>query len=136
MRTPYDDIIHLPHHVPAGRRRMPLAERAAQFAPFAALTGHDEAIAETARKTDCAVELSADQQTGLSRRLTIAMSLKHPPVVSITYFVPDEFKPGGCYVTATGRIKRVEPSFNSLILDDSTSIRLDSIIDITGDIFE
>lgn len=124
---PYEDIVNLPHPQSGRHPQMPLESRAAQFAPFAALTGHGDAIAETARHTDAYTELSPDQQLDLSRRLTYALSLPDPPVLDITYFRPDAHKDGGAYITVTGTIKKLEPAYNLLTLTDGTKIPLTAI---------
>lgn len=115
----YDDIIDLPHHVSATREPMPLAARAAQFAPFAALTGHDEAIAETARLTTARVELTAEERELISRRLAAALE-SHAPI-AVTYFVADPRKSGGSYATLRGRIRRADPASGLLTLDPSAA---------------
>lgn len=99
----YDDIINLPHHVSPTRKPMPMEARAAQFAPFAALNGHEDAINETARLTDARTELSPDEQKQLS--LTLSLALAKDAEVLVTYFLPDPFKSGGRYVQRRGRIK-------------------------------
>lgn len=131
--NPYDDIINLPYH--GQPDAMSLANRAAQFAPFAALTGHDAAIAETARTTSTRLEQSLDWLRELSRRLAYAMSFADAPVLKITYFQPDSRKAGGSYVTVTGSIRKVEQCFNLLTLADNTEIPLDAIAAIEGEIF-
>ena len=98
---PHEDIVNLPHPQSGRHTQMPLESRAAQFAPFAALTGHSDAIADTARRTDTFTELSTDQQLDLSRRLTYALSFPDPPSITITYFRPDARKDGGAYITVT-----------------------------------
>ncbi len=135
MTTPYDDIINLPHHVSDKRKPMSMEARAAQFAPFAALTGHDAAIAETARATSSRRGMSADELRTLSRKIAYVLSIAERPQLSITYFQPDNRKSGGAYVTVHGSIKRVEECFNLLILSDDTEIPLDAVSDISGDIF-
>lgn len=132
----YDDIIRLPHHVSARRKPMEMAARAAQFASFAALSGHDEAIAESGRATTRQIELSDDMQQTLSRRIAYAMSLPHPAEADITYFRPDPHKAGGTYVTLRKRIKKVEKHLNRLTFTDGTEIPLDAITDIRGEIFD
>lgn len=132
MNDSYDDIIGLPHHVSPTRPQMPLENRAAQFAPFAALTGHDDAIAETARQTEAPVEQSPDRLIELSHKLACALSLPEAPSLTITYFKPDSRKSGGAYATVEGTIKKVEKDFNILILSDNTEIPLDAISDITS----
>lgn len=132
---PYDDIINLPHYVSATRRPMSMESRAAQFAPFAALTGHDAAIAETARITTARSEQSAEQLMELSRKLAYALSMPERRQLTITYFRPDSRKDGGAYVSVRGAVKRVEECFNLLTLTDGTEIPLDAVSDISGEIF-
>lgn len=103
----YDDIIHLPHPVSPRHPQMPLADRAAQFSPFAALTGHDAAIRETARLTDSPVELEESGKEQLDRQLLLVQeNLAQKPEIEVTYFQPDEKKSGGVYVTVCGRVKK------------------------------
>ena len=132
----YNDIIDLPHHVSATRPRMSMIDRAAQFSPFAALTGYDAAIKETGRLTDERIELSEESHATLDRKQQLLMdNLADRPVVSVTYFVPDERKSGGAYVTVTGRVKKVDEFERLLILTDGTKIQLDEIQDLSGDFF-
>lgn len=100
----YDDIINLPHHVSKTRTPMSMENRAAQFAPFAALTGHDAAIAETARLTSEKPELSTEELDKLSRRLVYA--IEKDATIRITYFQPDSFKHGGSYCQTEGKEDR------------------------------
>ena len=103
----YDDIINLPHPVSKNHPQMPLRDRAAQFAPFAALTGHDAAIKETARLTDERLELSEETIAQLNEKINIIRNnIGIEQKVSITYFIPDEKKAGGSYVTCSGIVKR------------------------------
>ena len=146
MKTPYDDIINLPHHVSATHKQMAMAARAAQFAPFAALSGHDAAIAETARITLSRPELSDEQIQELSRQLAYAQSLHGRPELSITFFRHDSRKSGGGYVTVHGSIKRVEADGRRhdrgegcrgvLILTDGSRIPLDAVTEISGKVFD
>lgn len=92
MKHPYDDIIDLPHHVSERHPQMSMYNRAAQFAPFAALTGHDAAITEAARLTDAELELSESDAEVLNRKLAYLQSLDEKPTISVTYFVPDDRK--------------------------------------------
>ena len=118
MKTPYDDIIHLPHHVSQNHPQMPLRERAAQFAPFAALTGYEAAVGETARLTTERRDLDAQEAAELNRRLTdLAARLKDRPKVTIEYFVPDDRKAGGAYVTVTGRMRHISVAKMTLVMD-------------------
>lgn len=112
---------------------MPMENRAVQFAPFAALTGHDEAINETARFTDSKIDLSDAEKTRLSKRLVHA--LEAHSTVTVTYYVPDAHKTGGKYVTASGIIKKVDEYEGCLIFTDRRNIRLADILSIDGDAF-
>lgn len=128
MKTPYDDIIHLPHHVSQNHPQMPLRERAAQFAPFAALTGYEAAVGETARLTAKRRELDAQEAAELNRRLAdLAARLKDRPKVTIEYFVPDERKAGGAYVTVTGVVRNISVSERLLVMEYGTAISLEDI---------
>lgn len=132
---PYEDIVNLPHPESKRHPRMSMEARAAQFAPFAALSGHDEAMAETARCTTPQSEMSADQLQELSRKMNYVLSLPHRPAIEITFFQPDRHKQGGSYITVTGSIKKVEEAYNLLHLTDGTTIPLDAISDLSGTIF-
>lgn len=129
----YDDIINLPHHVSETRTPMPMENRAAQFAPFAALTGHDDAIAETARLTSAKHELSPAESVKLSRKLHYA--LEKEAVITITHFLPDAHKQGGSYRQITGKIKKISQQENLLILTDRRAVPLPDILNIEGPIF-
>ena len=132
----YDDIIDLPHHVSATRPRMSMIDRAAQFSPFAALTGYDAAIKETGRLTDERIDLSEESRAALDRKQQLLLdNLADRPEVSVTYFVPDERKAGGAYVTVTGRVKKVDDYQRLLLLTDGTKIPLDEILDMESELF-
>lgn len=134
MKGPYDDIIHMPHHVSATRKPMPLLDRAAQFSPFAALTGYDAAIRETGRLTDNAVDLDVDGKAMLNETLQRLSGLQETrPEVTVTYFVPDARKTGGAYTTVTGRVKKLDPNTQVLLLTDGTEIRFSRILEIEGE---
>lgn len=136
MTETYDDIIHLPHHVSKRHPQMSLYNRAAQFAPFAALTGYEEAIIETARLTAPKVDMMEDNQQLLDRKLVLlSHSLREQPTVSITYFQPDKKKSGGQYLTVTGVIKSIRDSERVILMADGKSVSIDTIISIDGDIF-
>ena len=129
----YDDIIHLPHHVSKTHPQMSMEDRAAQFSPFAALTGYDAAIAETARLTDQRVELDEYERQALNEKLQfISEHLKDHPKVSITYFLPDAWKDGGEYVTATGKVKKIDDYEQKIVLMDGTRILMEDMIGIEG----
>lgn len=134
MNHSYDDIIHLPHHVSNTRPRMPIANRAAQFAPFAALSGYDAAVKETARLTDRQIELGESELAILDRKLQVlAGHLAEQPEVAITYFQPDEKKAGGAYVIATGRVKKVDDFEGVIVLTSGERILFERILEIESD---
>ena len=129
----YAHIIDLPHHMSKVRPQMTMYQRAAQFAPFAALTGHSAAIRETARLTDKEMELSESECNMLNQ--SIALLLEHigeHPYVSITYFVHDAYKDGGKYITHSGTIKSWDEYEQRITFDDGTQIKVNEIIDIKG----
>ena len=124
----YDDIIDMPHHVSEKHPQMPMIDRAAQFSPFAALTGYDTAIVETARLTDQKRELSEDQKQVISKALhDLQRRIKKAPVVTVTFFQPDKRKSGGAYRTVTGTAKKVDEYLGVLELTDGTAIPFDDI---------
>ena len=127
----YGDIIHLPHHVSSVHPHMPVSDRAAQFAPFAALTGYGDVIKETARLTDEEPDLSEDEKQELNYKIQLACALPgEKPEIVLTYFVQDEKKSGGAYHTARGKIRRIDPDAGQIILEDGLRIRLDCVVDI------
>lgn len=127
----YGDIIHLPHHVSSVHPHMPVSDRAAQFAPFAALTGYGEVIKETARQTDERPDLSEDEKQELNYKIQLACALPgEKPEIVLTYFVQDEKKSGGACHTARGKIRRIDPDAGQIILEDGLRIRLDCVVDI------
>lgn len=129
MSGRYDDIIDLPHPVSQRHPRMPLADRAAQFSPFAALTGLDAALQETARLTDQRITLDEYEQAELDKTLqALREAAPQHPAVEITYFQPDARKAGGQYVTSVGHVKRIAEYEQQLILTEGTSIPLAEII--------
>ncbi len=137
MTKEYGDIIHLPHHVSETRPGMALINRAAQFAPFAALTGYDAAIKETGRLTDERVELDEYMKDDLNNRLQIIGDrLKEQPEISITCFQPDSKKEGGSYVTVKGRVKKINVFERMVLMIDGTVIHIDDILSLEGKIFE
>ena len=137
MNTPYDDIIHLPHHVSQNHPQMPLRDRAAQFAPFAALTGYEAVVGETARLTASKRELDAQEAEELNRQLAVVIEhLSERPEVTVEYFVPDERKSGGAYVTVTGRVRHVSLPERILVMEDGTVIGFEGIAAISGFQFE
>ena len=131
MNHEYDDIIHLPHHVSKRHPQMSMEARAAQFAPFAALTTHPSAIRETARMTDEKITLSEDFANELNQQMMLLYSrAADNPLVSITFFLPAQKKSGGSYQVSEGRLKKIDESKQQILMDNGTCIEFQSIIDI------
>lgn len=127
----YADIIGLPHHRSPTRPPMSNYDRAAQFSPFAALTGYDAAVAETARLTDSRIELTEDKKQLLDEKLHLLLDMAaHPPAVRITRFIPDERKAGGSYETVTCRVASVDTYEGCVVLTDKRRIPIADISDI------
>lgn len=127
----YDDIIDLPHHISRDHPQMSMSDRAAQFSPFAALTGYDDIIRESARWTDTARELDESQMVLLNGRLqTIADHPEPDYLVDIRWFKPDARKVGGSFVTTTGHVKRIDTNLRLVILDDGSAIPIRDIHNI------
>ncbi len=132
MPGQYDDIINLPRPVSKKHSPMPMSKRAAQFLPFAALTGFEGEIAETGRLTQAAPELGEDALVALDRQLALLRQrLPEQPEVTITRFVPDEKKDGGQYETLTGRVRRLDEPNRTLSLTDGARIDLDTVVELT-----
>ena len=130
----YADIIDRPHRKSPTRPHMSNYDRAAQFSPFAALTGYEAAVEETARLTDEKIELTEDQKYLLDEKLRLLVERgEDPPTVRITYFVPDKRKEGGSYETVMGRIKEIHAYERVIILTDKRGIPLDDLWDIEWD---
>ena len=135
-KSKYDDIIMLPHHVSQKHPQMPLLNRAAQFSPFAALTGHDAAIQETQRLTDSFIEIGGSGEIELNEQLLlIRHNLDKRPELKITYFQPDERKSGGSYITVCGRIKRIDEYNRRIVFADGTALPIDHIFSMQGELF-
>ena len=131
MKEDYFDIINLPHHVSHNHPQMPMEARAAQFAPFAALTGYDAVIHETARLTDKQVELEEYDNDRLNRIFSELMdSLEKHPMVTVSYFKPDEHKAGGAYMTVSGKLKKIDTYEQIMKMEDGTVIPIGSIMDL------
>lgn len=130
-KNDYSDIINLPHHVSPRHLQMPMSDRAAQFSPFAALTGHEEAITETARFTDTWVEPDEDKKVELDEIINIIRSrLEDEPEISCTCFQPDERKSGGAYTIVTGKVKKIDDFSHHIILKSGDSIDTRYIISL------
>ncbi len=132
MTGPYDDIIDLPRPVSKKHPPMPMMKRAAQFLPFAALTGFEGEIAEAARLTETAPELGEDALAALDEALErLRVRLPERPEISVTRFIPDERKAGGHFETLTGHIRRLDEANRTLILIDGTRVDLDTVVELT-----
>ena len=137
MTDKYAHIIDLPHYVSKVRPQMTMYQRAAQFAPFAALTGHSAAISETARLTDKVIELSESECEVLNQKITLLLAhLDKHPYVCITYFVPDLQKEGGKYETHSGSVKSWDEYEQRITFDDNTQVKANEIIEIKGELFD
>ena len=136
MNDRYDDIIHLPHHVSKTRPQMSMMDRAAQFSPFAALTGYDAAIKETGRLSDEMIDLGEETKAVLDRKQCyLSNMISVQPEITVTYFLPDERKSGGTYLSVTGKLKRIDEYERMMILTDGKKIPLDDIMDIESNLF-
>ena len=136
MTGKYDDILRLPHHVSASRKPMAITARAAQFAPFAALSGYDAEVQEAGRLTDRPIEPDEYEKEALNARLRLlARHFREEWVVSLVFFQPDERKAGGAYVTCTGTVKKLYETERLLTLTDGTVIPLDDLIALDGEEF-
>ena len=132
----YDKIIDLPHHQSKNHPQMPLYDRAAQFAPLAALTGYDVLVGRRRRVTDEKIELGESQREVLDRQQAfIAIHINEKPLIEVTYFVADNKKSGGKYVVKSGNLKRIDDYSRVYIFTDGTVIPISDIIQIDGDIF-
>ena len=133
----YDDIIDLPHHVSETHPPMSRTDRAAQFSPFAALTGYDAAVRESARVTERRIELDEGVKAELNARLNCILEhLSEHPQVSLTYFVPDEKKSGGAYRTVTGTVRKLDSFAKTLTLTDGTVVPMEEMVHVEGNLFE
>ena len=136
MNRKYNEIMGLPHHVSKTRPQMPMSDRAAQFAPFAALTGYDSAIKETGRLTDERIELDVEALSALDMKYQLLMeALDEAPEVTITYFQPDERKAGGKYVLAVGAVKKIDDFERRITMQDGAKIPMDDVLSIEGELF-
>ncbi len=131
MMGKYDDIIDLPHHVSKNHPQMPMADRAAQFSPFAALTGHHAMIEETERLTEERIELDEREQEAIALQLRqLKEKAEERPEVAIRFFLPDGRKTGGSYHTVTGRVKKVDEYGKRVVMEDGTGIPMEDIYGI------
>ena len=128
MSGAYDDIIHLPHPTSARHPRMSMIDRAVQFTPFQALSGHGAAIEETARLTDRRIELTEEEKALLDEKLRLLLETRGAGV--FTWFLPDERKDGGAYVTSEGVVKKIDPLEGRVVLANGTAIPVEDILEI------
>lgn len=136
MNHGYDDMLSMPHHVSVKHPHMPIRTRAGQFAPFAALTGYDAVIQETARLTERRVELDECAKADLNARLCLLLdALPQHPAVSITYFVPDDQKDGGAYRTAAGVVYKLDLDQKYVVIGEGRKIPIEHILKLQGDLF-
>lgn len=137
MADDYRDIINNPHHTSKTRKRMSGLNRAAQFAPFAALTGYDASIYEAARLTEEKIELDDKMIEILNRKLNFLKEhIKEQPEIKVTYFVPDTKKEGGAYVEYFGIIRSMDEIQKIILMSDRTKIKIEMILDLQGEIFK
>ena len=136
-RNPYEDIINLPHHVSPTRPRMSRADRAAQFSPFAALSGYGDAVQETARLTNRRIELDESAKAALDEKLRLlAEVIEDRPEAAITYFLQDRKKAGGEYVTAAGRVKKLDAAAQELVMVNGQTIPIADIVEAESRLFQ
>ncbi|MBQ3675986.1 MAG: hypothetical protein II926_01270 [Bacteroidales bacterium] len=136
MSGKYDDIINLPHHVSETHPQMSMRNRAAQFSPFAALSGHSDAIHQTARYTDDFQGVDESNVEALNQKIAMILDkINEHPQITVTYFKPDEKKEGGSYTLKTGNIKRVDDYEHVLQFTDNEEIPIQSIFNIDGEMF-
>lgn len=136
MNNKYNDMLHMPHHVSQTHPHMSMQNRAAQFSPFAALTGFESIIKETSRQTAQRIELDESAKEVLDKKLQRLLQVLHVhPQISITFFKPDEKKDGGEYICITGTIKKIDGYGENLIMTDGTQIPIPEITSLQGDLF-
>jgi hypothetical protein len=135
--TSYEDIIHLAHHQSTNHPQMSIYDRAAQFSPFAALTGHDEAVKEVARLTEQRIELDESSKEIIDERLQfIRDHITDHPLVEVTYFVPDGKKAGGAYKTIKSKVSKLDEYSHMIMFDLGEKTSIFDIVSIDGSIFE
>ena len=132
----YNDIINMPHHISRKHKQMPILDRAAQFSPFAALSGYEDAVKETARQTDNRICLSEEAKSFINDKIQILNELLHTsPSISVTFFVPDDKKDGGSYITDTGTVKKIDDYKKAVIMNNGKRIPFKNILELDGEIF-
>ncbi|MBQ3014043.1 MAG: hypothetical protein IJD75_02740 [Clostridia bacterium] len=132
----YDDIINLPHHTSPNRKPMSNVERGAQFSPFAALTGYDAAVIETARLTDVKRDFTEDRKAVIDMKIQIiADHIRESPYIAVTYFLPDSKKEGGAYVCISGNVWEIDEYERRIVFADKTFVPIEQIQDIESKLF-
>lgn len=135
-RFPYEDIVDLPHHVSRKHPQPTMADRAARFAPFAAITGYEEMVLEEARITEERIDLDEGTLSILNEKLNMIQEfIDEEPEVTITYFEPDKKKSGGAYIDITGTVKRIDEYEHLVIMTDGKKIRIEDIYGLESDLF-
>lgn len=135
-RFPYEDIVDLPHHISKKHPQPTMADRAARFAPFAAITGYEEMVLEEARVTDERIEMDESTKAALNEKLNMILEfVDEQPEVSITYFEPDMRKAGGAYITVIGTVKRIDEYEHLVIMTDGKKINIDDIYNLQSELF-
>ena len=136
-KFPYEDIIDLPPHISEKYPQPTMMDRAARFAPFAAITGYEEMVLEEARPTEERAELDENTLTVLNEKLNIIQeTLAEKPEIRVTYFLPDTKKAGGSYVTVAGTVKRIDEYNRVLLMTDGRAIPIDEIFDLESPLFD
>ena len=132
MNNNYDDIINLPHHISKKHPQMSIEARAAQFAPYAALTGYEDVVKETARLTNERIELDEEVKQVINEKIQIIKTeIKNMPEVCFTYFIPDCKKQGGEYVKVIGKVRKIDEYNQKIILENNSEIPINELIDIS-----
>ena len=135
-KFPYEDIVNLPPHISKKHPQPTMMDRAARFAPFAAITGYEEMVLEEARVTEERIELDEGTLSLLNEKLNMIQEfLDEEPEIKITYFEPDKKKAGGAYVSITGVVKRIDEYEHLVIMTDGKKIRIDDIFGLESDLF-
>ncbi len=135
-RFPYEDIVDLPHHVSRKHPQPTMADRAARFAPFAAIIGYEEMVLEEARVTDDRIEMDESSKAALNEKLNMILEfIDEQPEIKITYFEPDKRKVGGAYVTVIGTVKRIDEYEHLVIMTDGKKINIDDIYNLQSELF-
>lgn len=134
MTNKYDEIINMPRHISLNRKKMSLQDRCAQFTPFSALTGYEEAISEAGRETSKKVELSEEEKDLIRLKLNYLNDTKFKDEITFVYFIKDSTKDGGTYKRYTGVIHRIDSVERTIYFNDKTKIKFNDIIEIKNEI--